>query len=398
MEELEQLEDGQELLDALGIVTGDNREVYYDNVVSALRTACDGQFGVGTVLEKGNSGFLSSPASVVQDGLNKVQDGLNKVQEQALNFDANARDLVERIALDNADTITADFGAPPGFLRQYLLILQRQAIQWIRMWKVRALDFTLIALSGAAIGLMHRGSQASYWPTNAMMLFMALGLLTAIASLRLFGNDRVQIWRDVSSGVLVLAIFCGRTTIDLFDVMARGFLFAVVYSCVNPSTEFDKLVTTLLMCAFATSGLGYLCAAVMNPINSRVSAVLLALTFGGILSGVGPTLKEGLPKEVAALAYGRWCVEAHLQIQSLSIHEEGPRKAVANDLLKRLGHSMICRTGDCTFDSEGFAATGDFQHDPEQINICWYALLAQGVVLRLLTLTSLNYFNRDKMV
>ena len=145
----------------------------------------------------------------------------------------------------------------PAALR---LFAARAVIQIIRESNQLATDIFVQVATGLAFGALYRDVELRDLPTLFMMLTLGLGLTIALASTRVFGNERVVFWREAAPGSGMdlprSAYFLAKNLVELPRLLLLTFfLLAGFYPLARPRANF--LHNYLVLCfaaAFQVSG------------------------------------------------------------------------------------------------------------------------------------------------
>eukprot|EP00913_Durusdinium_trenchii_P014430 g13535.t1 len=119
----------------------------------------------------------------------------------------------------------------PGFCQQCGIVLQRRFAMFMRETWRRMVDLGLVFLCSSGIGVMHRGGNGANsldLPGNLHMFFIGLALLSAVSSLKVFGENRPMFWRESANGISLLRIYfiLTRPPVPYMDYFIPGLLVA----------------------------------------------------------------------------------------------------------------------------------------------------------------------------
>ena len=132
----------------------------------------------------------------------------------------------------------------PALYTQYFAIVRRGLIQhaWRRPW-VLLTDATNLVVAGGLLGAVFSSQEAQDITMRYLLAGLALGLTGMSMSMRVFGNERVQFWRESSAGVSVTAYFFGKITAFLVPMFAAPAFFLIFfYNMTNPRFGFFTYV------------------------------------------------------------------------------------------------------------------------------------------------------------
>ena len=259
---------------------------------------------------------------------------------------------------------------------QFLYLSQRQGLKLLRSIGSIVFDMVLTTMVGLAIGLIFGG----VWSLNAygnicVLAVLALGVLSCVSALKMFGNDRIVFWRESSAGISITAYWWAVTLLHLPFTLIFSFLFvAPLWNLIVPDVSFLSTWWVFIGVHFACSGGGMLLSVCFAPISALLSGVMIPLIIGGFLNGVSPPLAEmsSVLRFFADISYSRYGVEA------LMLQEFGAQPDYAESLVSSIRSDM------------------GFQQDHLQQSIGYLFLI--GAVLRIATLLALFGLNRDKRV
>ena len=121
---------------------------------------------------------------------------------------------------------------------------------------------------------------------------LAIGLCTIISSMRTFGAEKTNFWRESARGINRYAYFCGKNLIDVPKLMLVPIFFMILfYGLTARRASLAELYGIILAGAFAVSGIGYTISMVASFQDSQLIGIVVVLILG-ILSGLTPTLKD----------------------------------------------------------------------------------------------------------
>jgi len=133
-----------------------------------------------------------------------------------------------------------------------------------------------------------------------------------VASLRLFGQDRLIYWRESLVGINETSYFCSLVLVEVH----RAFLYPLVFSAAyvpfaKPEAHFLTIYGVFVAAYFAMAGLGLLLSVICRPVPALMIGTMLPLVVGGFISGVNPPVNQMSPimALVSNLSFTRWAVE-----------------------------------------------------------------------------------------
>ncbi|KAG2434753.1 hypothetical protein HXX76_007641 [Chlamydomonas incerta] len=173
---------------------------------------------------------------------------------------------------------------------------------------LQAAAFIVGAIQGTGWGL-------AAVPSNFIMAYLVLAVLSAVTHLRTFSANRTVQRYERMSGISVAASFAAAAAVDLGWVcLAPAVFMAIYYYLVLPQAPLYLLYTVGLMVCWWSSGLAYAIAtSPVPPQNQLITTVIVTLILGAFLHGFNPSIRTArgtLLEAALALSYNRWAVEA----------------------------------------------------------------------------------------
>eukprot|EP00301_Raphidiophrys_heterophryoidea_P008721 c13178_g1_i2.p1 GENE.c13178_g1_i2~~c13178_g1_i2.p1 ORF type:complete len:609 (-),score=151.19 c13178_g1_i2:153-1979(-) len=290
--------------------------------------------------------FATATLKVPNFGMGSKRDSLLEALELV---NTSSSDVLDQSSPDLAACGVRYSRRRKSFLTQLFAILHRNLIKGWRTRTKRILDLVLTVVSAALIG----GIEGSNWSIghivpNFMQAHLALSVLTCSAALFPF-RDHVIYWREAAAGINRPAFFLATTLLDLMDVLARPCIFSMVFlSITSPIITLGDFTVVCCLLAWAWSGVAYLLIHLL-PKNAAVAAVLLPLIFGGVLSGVEPTIASADDKPLLqflfAISPNRWSIEAATisQLNGLPQH----LAKFIHQLLNKVGYENMAYSRNC---------------------------------------------------
>lgn len=96
-------------------------------------------------------------------------------------------------------------------------------------------------------------------------------MLCKVAALRTFSLDKLQYWRESSSGISSLAHFVSKDTIDHFNTVIKPAVYlSMFYFFSNPRSSFADNYIVLLCLVYCVTGIGYALAIFLEPGPSQL--------------------------------------------------------------------------------------------------------------------------------
>ncbi|BDA44911.1 probable broad substrate specificity ATP-binding cassette transporter at N-terminal half [Coccomyxa sp. Obi] len=283
------------------------------------------------------------------------------------------------------------YRAIPGTLGQFNLLVRRAGVKWVRNWGVKFLDVCMFAGAALIIGAVHGTSwELEEVRGNAVKTMLTLAAISTVASLQVFGKDRLIFWRESASGLRTGAFFFGHQVMHLIDIVVQPAIFmSVYYTLTLPEIKFINYYIISLGVTWYTSGLGYVMSVMLEQQNSMVASVAVCLVLGGFFNGIEPRFRtlSSFMKVVFGISFSRWSTEATTMEEFRQYpHYMQPRI-----------HKMMQEIGYCGLDKQSLGAGPDAGSlDVEDYckgYLSWDFLMIflQGVILRAATFLVLRY-------
>ena len=90
-------------------------------------------------------------------------------------------------------------------------------------------------------------------------------LLCKIAALRSFSLDKLQYWRESSSGMSSLAYFLAKDTTDMLNTLIKPLVYlSMFYFFNNPRSSFGDNYIILVCLVYCVTGIGYALAVYLD--------------------------------------------------------------------------------------------------------------------------------------
>lgn len=219
-----------------------------------------------------------------------------------------------------------------GFFGQFQIILTRRLVQFFRESKQRFLDVGLVTFCACGVGFMHSGAMATNeadLPSNLLIFYMGLALVSSTSCLRVFGADRPIFWRERSSGLNVLAFFGARWWGNAFDLATQCSIYSFVYFVfTRPPVDYMDYFIPCLLVTLASASWGYFISVIVPPASSMMATVIFVLLFCGILGDPRQMQPHSSSRAFLLVpSLTRWAIPMtlnatleHAEDQSLCIH------------------------------------------------------------------------------
>ena len=238
----------------------------------------------------------------------------------------------------------------PSFLFQMMMFAGRGLVQQSRDLLGILLDFALVFLGGVFLGLVFHGNeyqgplpdatlqQCPFFYDNALLksfidrpvndpiasqaslTCLAVSLTGVTAAVRVFGNEKVNYWREASSGMSPLSYFLGKNLAYLPSIVLAPFVYlCVFYTLTAPKGSVFSFYLVLLLVEFVAVGIAFFVSVLLPVQLAYLGGVILCLIMS-MFGGTYPTLSDLntlFPplKWMPNISYLRWAQEAFYIVQ-----------------------------------------------------------------------------------
>lgn len=130
--------------------------------------------------------------------------------------------------------------------------------------------------------LLYVDSPTLFFPIVQYFNFQLAALLCKVAALRSFSLDKLEYWRERSSGISSLAYFLSKDTVDLFNTVIKPLVFLSMFYFLNtPRSTFADNYIILLCLVYCVTGIAYVFAIILEPGPAQLVRIkyLLLLLF-----------------------------------------------------------------------------------------------------------------------
>ncbi|KAK3236411.1 hypothetical protein CYMTET_53448 [Cymbomonas tetramitiformis] len=231
------------------------------------------------------------------------------------------------------------------------------------------------------------------------LIVTMLGTLSAVSSLKVFGQEKVMLNRERDSGVSVSAIFCAKASLDILENLTQPVMFLVVaYSFIQPQLHFSAFYSILFLTSFVASGVALIVSISVEEGSMTITAVLISLSIGIFMNGTigllyGDVKSAGLIP-FWRLSYSRWAVEALIRGELDSTINHHYQELLAQDMMTYYGYFPVHQPEDAWKEDNP-----DKQEQKKQFDEYWdqvpsknsAALFMLGLSFRFLCLFLLHY-------
>ncbi|KAF8021578.1 hypothetical protein BT93_G1892 [Corymbia citriodora subsp. variegata] len=254
--------------------------------------------------------ILSSGGAGIVVGLNAPRVGTEE-QSFAGEIWQDVRNNVERqrdkIRLNFLRSKDLSHRQTAGIISQYRYFLGRVGKQRLREARIQAADYLILLLAGACLGALANGGDESFGAAGYTYTIIGVSLLCKISALRSLSLDKLQHWRESSSGMSSLAYFLAKDTIDHFNTVIKPVVYlSTFYFFTNPRSSFADNYTVLLCLVYCVTGIAYALAIFFEAGAAQLWSVLLPV----ILTLVATQNNGGILKIISNFCYPKWALQA----------------------------------------------------------------------------------------
>ena len=123
-------------------------------------------------------------------------------------------------------------------------------------------------------------------PTQTLLVVLFFGCLSLVGSLRTFGTNRLEFWRESSSGVSVTAYFAANCLVELPLLVIKPLMYHFVYYGLTlPAVSNFTYGFCLFAVSWCASGYAYCISILVAPKNATLTAVIVGIVMGAFLGG-----------------------------------------------------------------------------------------------------------------
>ncbi|KAM0013873.1 putative ABC transporter, AAA+ ATPase domain, P-loop containing nucleoside triphosphate hydrolase [Helianthus debilis subsp. tardiflorus] len=233
--------------------------------------------------------------SFVTELWQEFKDIIHMKNDSFLSYFLRRKDLSNRIT--------------PGAVQQYRFFLGRVAKQRIREARLQAVDLVLLLIAGISLGTLAKVSDENFGAVGYTYTIIAYSLLGKISAMRSFTSDKLQFWRERSSGMSCFAYFFSKDTIDQFSTIIKPAVYLCTFYYFNPprSSLLDNYVV-LLCLLYCVSGFAYALAIYLDAGAAQLWSVLLPVVL--TLISTQNDEKGSIIPLLKKLSYPSWALEA----------------------------------------------------------------------------------------
>ena len=310
---------------------------------------------------------------------------------------------------DNTEPINVDAYMslrPAGFWRCLVVCTKRAATQHTRSLMVALFDVILHCGTGAFLGAASGTISLKSLAQTNLMFSLGLTMTVGLASLRVFGAERVVFWREAAPGAGMdlspFPYFIGKNLVELPRLaILTSCLVAFFYPFVSTLCNPDVYYVRALASSWNISGWAVMLSIYFNDKSAQLILVILCLVFM-LYSGSMTRLSDMSPVEygISWLSPNRWLVEdlfvCHADTLSAAYRLPPQWYKKKNDSL--IGY-LITLTYSEHFKGGSLSENGL----PQETEVStasllnFYCNIWFGVLTRFLGFLGLVYANRSKM-
>lgn len=179
-------------------------------------------------------------------------------------------------------------GRSGRFCLQFPILLHQNSIRWARNWRHKVISTGLIMFAAAVFGQPCKDKLLPdhvLCPIKINISHVAIGALTGVACLHIFGSDRPLFWRESASGVGVSAFFLSRVMVYLFDVLVWCYAYTALWMVFSEAPcSYWMWLIAFRMTAVSAAGVGVLMSTLVPKQNATLATACLLLVMGGAIS------------------------------------------------------------------------------------------------------------------
>jgi len=196
------------------------------------------------------------------------------------------------------------------YFTQFIMCLKRSFVQLLRTLPSLVLDYSLIFLCGAFLGLIYYNKvyigpppKAVYemcpngleeicsapiedpiYSTSSLMT-LAMALMGAMSALRVYGKESLVFFRESQTGLSTFCYFWAKdVTMLVVNIFAPMVFLSIYYTTVSPRAAVYEYYYVLLLAYWTSYGLGYFISIIIQPNIAQLTAVVIVFIFN-VFSG-----------------------------------------------------------------------------------------------------------------
>lgn len=232
---------------------------------------------------------------------------------------SNTNSIDSSIQLDtHLNTNLSKFKNPSlSYIRQFWMCLLRSITQQIRGIGSLIQDFFLVFICGLFLGLIFYNKSyigpveqdiSNQCPKAlrsicemplddpvfklASMMNLGMALTGIMASLKVFGKEKVVYMRESQTGLSTFCFFWSKDIAVLpMTVLAPWVFLVMYYTLIDPRAKLYEIYYVLLLTYWSSYGLGYLVSILIHHVNAQLFAVVFIFILN-VFSGSTIAIKE----------------------------------------------------------------------------------------------------------
>ena len=282
---------------------------------------------------------------------------------------------------------------PPGFLRSFYVFAYRSSVQlFLRGYHQLVFDVGLEAFAGIIVGVLYTNVSFVQLRKFLFMETLGLGLTMSIASLRVFGNERIIYWRECAPGAGMnlnrFGYFMAKNFIELPRLLLLSFFFSMAFiPIVTPIIPWYYLMLINWAGAFAVSGVSVFASIAFDPLSAQLFVVIFVLInsmFSGLSTSISTIMENPFYSALMYTSYARWLAELLYldDVYFLSLAWRMPPNWYKSESEYSALYGCI---------------TYEYVPTAMSMDLCILSLVWLGIFFRFIGYLSLLVFNRDKM-
>ena len=158
--------------------------------------------------------------------------------------------------------------------------------------------------AGAVFGIVYSDVKIGLELDQVLLMFpLGLGITTTLASLKVFGAERVVFWREAALGSGMCLNSGAYTLAKCVVDVPRLFILSVFfiggfYPFASPLAPFSSCVANGFAAVWSASGFAYLVSVIFEKSSAQLVTVIMVMfltTFAGVLPSLSKLQDMGLP-------------------------------------------------------------------------------------------------------
>ena len=166
----------------------------------------------------------------------------------------------------------------PSFLGQAFVFLRRAMLLQFKAWKSFLIDILLVLLGGTFLGAIYMNVSLNKLQPMNTLASLVVGITTMLSALRVFGTNRAVFWREAASGINRPSYFLAENLAHLPQLLISPLvMLCSFYTLTSPRAPVALYYGVFVLVNLCVSGLSYIISIVINPRNTQMTAVVVAL-------------------------------------------------------------------------------------------------------------------------